>query len=185
MLPTRQCQRILLVCFLFGIAASTGCSARLPEREAPLADSGAAVDASKPGPDSHVPAGYCGELSAENCDPLMGCLLEMDVCRSPSCSDGNCPSGVFRSVEEHECGIGPNGVEKCRWSISFQEGAFLWNLSDTSSTGSYFFGDGVLSAKVNGETISATYDGTQDLLTWAEILYERCPEGACNTLDSP
>lgn len=80
---------------------------------------------------------------------------------SPSCSIGNfCDAlddGVtFRSIHEHECGLGPAdaAVPTCQWWVSFEDGAYDWRYSDYGETGSYF--------SCSGNTFRARSDGLDD-----------------------
>lgn len=79
---------------------------------------------------------------------------------------------TFTSVEELECGLGPNGVELCNWSVAFGfDGTFTWMHSDVGEGGSYACADGVITV-VDGPMVDVVYDDGNDQLTWDGVLYQ-------------
>lgn len=80
---------------------------------------------------------------------------------------------TYASVKELECGLGPNGVELCRWSLSFTSSEFTWQHSDVGETGSFACKDGAITASPLGGTSytgTITADGT---LPFEGEAYER------------
>jgi hypothetical protein len=68
---------------------------------------------------------------------------------------------TFASVEELECGLGPNGVALCHWHLTLSaDGSWTWQHSDYGESGTWTCADGV----VSGSGLS-NYTGTYDLGT--------------------
>lgn len=80
---------------------------------------------------------------------------------------------VFASLEELECGLGPNGVELCNWSISFASDTYQHEYSDVGESGTYTCSNGEISGldgggnKRDGKINAAT--GT---LIWQDVTYQ-------------
>jgi hypothetical protein len=79
---------------------------------------------------------------------------------------------TFSSVEELECGLGPNGPELCNWTVAFGlDGAFTWMHSDVGEGGSYACADGEV-VVVDGPMVDVAYDAVNDQLTWDGVVYQ-------------
>ena len=78
---------------------------------------------------------------------------------------------TFTSIDEYECGIDPDGVVLCNWSISFSAGGdYLWNYSDVGQGGAFACKDGVVSID-NDPSLNISYDADSGVLTWDGIEY--------------
>lgn len=78
---------------------------------------------------------------------------------------------TYWSVDELECGLGPEGVVTCNWSIEFLAGVFLWSYSDIGETGSYTCeGDDII-GMAGGREVQGFLDRTSGELTWDGVLY--------------
>ncbi len=69
----------------------------------------------------------------------LGCGDE-DLAGRSGCSE--LEGQTYRSVEEAECGLSPDGIALCRWTIRFADEAFEWSYSDVVETGRYRCTDG-------------------------------------------
>jgi hypothetical protein len=80
---------------------------------------------------------------------------------------------TFRSVEEGECGLGPDGVVMCQWTVSFAaDGTFSWMYSDLGDSGTWSCSEGELSAqRGGGQAISVSFDAGTGVLTWDGVAY--------------
>lgn len=81
---------------------------------------------------------------------------------------------TFKSVDELECGLGPNGVELCRWTLTFTDATYQHMYSDVGETGTYTCAGGVIMGKASGldEDRAGTIDGATGALVWQTIAYE-------------
>ena len=79
----------------------------------------------------------------------------------------------FRSINQYESGLGPNGGIMGYWRIAFQGGKFQWGHSDVSESGTYICNNNVLQVKFFDHSITARYDGGKEILTWDGIEYKR------------
>ena len=88
----------------------------------------------------------------------------------------------FRSINQGEVGLGPNGPEMGYWGIQFQKSTTLsdyseltfdWGHSDVSESGTYTCKNNVLQAKFSNYSMTAYYDGAKEILTWGGVEYER------------
>lgn len=88
----------------------------------------------------------------------------------------------FRSINQYEVGLGPNGPVMGYWGIQFQKGTtlsdydqptFQWGHSDISEGGTYTCKDNVLQVKFFDRSITAHYDGGRKILTWDGVEYKR------------
>jgi hypothetical protein len=79
---------------------------------------------------------------------------------------------TFTSLEELECGLGPDGVELCNWTVAFDfDGTFIWMHSDVGEGGTYACADGAITV-TDGPQIVVDYDVDADILTWDGVQYE-------------
>jgi hypothetical protein len=83
--------------------------------------------------------------------------------------------GTFKSVDELECGLGPDGVALCRWSLTFTTGTFTWDYSDITDAGSYRCKDGAIAATNGGGSMYAGTVTDEGKLTFDGVVYERTP----------
>jgi hypothetical protein len=80
------------------------------------------------------------------------------IALTAACSGSSAPDActliadtTFVSVNQMECGLGPNGVvTRCNWRVSFSAGAYTWSHSDVVEVGAY---------SCDGATITATRAG--------------------------
>jgi len=82
-------------------------------------------------------------------------------------------NSVFRSVDKHEVGLGPNGPAMGYWSITFQSGNFQWHHSDVVESGTYTCTENILQAKLYNRTVTANYDINRKALIWDGVEYKR------------
>lgn len=68
----------------------------------------------------------------------------------------------FLSDEELECGLGPNGVELCHWSVSFTADEFMYLHSDLGEGSDYSCQDNVITTGIYVGTV----DPDAGTLTW-------------------
>lgn len=90
----------------------------------------------------------------------------------PESFDVACQSIIgrtFRSVEELECGISPDGPALCNWRLAFGfDDSFEWMHSDVGEGGGYSCADGNISTDGSA---SGTYDPGTQILTWDGVDY--------------
>jgi hypothetical protein len=80
---------------------------------------------------------------------------------------------TFFSVDELECGLGPDGVELCNWQITFEaDGEYIWMHSDVGEGGTYSCQGGNLF--ISGEN-DLDFDGATGILTWDGVEYVAAP----------
>jgi len=79
-------------------------------------------------------------------------------------------SASFQSVEELECGLGPEDVVYCHWTIQFNEGEFIWAYSDVTQSGMYGCSGNLVTAESGTQSIVGSYEG--GIFTWDDIPYE-------------
>lgn len=82
-------------------------------------------------------------------------------------------NSTFRSINQYEVGLGPNGPAMGYWGITFQGNTFDWSYSDVVESGTYTCKSNVLQAKLSNRSIAVHYDGKQEILTWDGIEYKR------------
>ena len=83
---------------------------------------------------------------------------------------------TFKSDEELECGLGPNGVELCNWTLSFKADTYSHQYSDIGEQGSYTCEAGQIKAVdgANGPH-GGTIDAETGELVWDTIVYHPAP----------
>jgi hypothetical protein len=84
---------------------------------------------------------------------------------------------TFTSLSELECGLTPDGVARCHWSVSFATrdsaaSELAWSYSDVSEHGRAECRGSTVIATVNGRTVTGTFDAIAQRLTWAGELYQ-------------
>ncbi len=82
----------------------------------------------------------------------------------------------FASVDEHECGITPDGVAMCTWHIEFspldpQRSNFTWQHSDVGQSGSIRCTGRMITTDGIGPVYSGSYDPATRRLTWDNLPY--------------
>ena len=82
----------------------------------------------------------------------------------------------FSSVEQHECGLTPNGPAMCNWQITFsaqdpQRTLFMWSHSDVGESGSVRCTGRQLSTDGIGRVYTGAYDPANQTLTWDGLPY--------------
>lgn len=82
---------------------------------------------------------------------------------------------TYLSIEQHECGQGPNGPVMCNWSIRFSAGAFDWSYSDIGTSGTYTCDGAQISGIAAGSTFAGALDSETRVLTWNGIDYQEAP----------
>lgn len=100
-------------------------------------------------------------------------LMGINACNeTPTCSFTEPAS--FSSVEQLECGISPDGVSYCNWSVNFDNGEFQYRLSDYILVGTYTCDGDTVTATDNGNTsYTGTYDPTTGQLSWDGHVYNQ------------
>lgn len=79
---------------------------------------------------------------------------------------------IFRSVEQHEVGLGPNGPAMGYWEIHFEDDAFVWFYSDFAEYGTYSCNDGILDAILeNDSPLNASFNEIEAVLLWDDLEY--------------
>ena len=74
---------------------------------------------------------------------------------------------TFKSVEQFEVGLGPDGEVMGHWFLEFNESELVWSYSDISSTQPYTCeGNQVSTGEARG-----LYDATNETMEWDGILY--------------
>lgn len=91
--------------------------------------------------------------------------------RSNICS--KTAKSLFRSVKQHEVGLGPDGPSMGYWGITFTDGAFEWSHSDFSEDGTYTCNGNAIVATLPNQTITASYDESNGKLNWDGIEYTK------------
>ena len=96
-------------------------------------------------------------------------------------SEGACVNlegKTFRSLDELECGLSPDGVAKCKWSITFKaksatESSFDWSKSDYGEYGPCHCEANTVTGTSEGfkMTYTGTYDEASGGLTWDGVKY--------------
>lgn len=78
----------------------------------------------------------------------------------------------YSSQEQLECGLGPNGVALCNWTVGFDGSQYTWSHSDVGEGGDYSCAGLDLLNVPEGEVIgSVSPDGA--VLTWYGVAYDR------------
>jgi hypothetical protein len=105
-------------------------------------------------------------------DPATGILTLDDVEYQPDAVCEQIVGTTFASVEELECGLGPDGPVPCHWQITFEEdGDYLWMYSDVGEGGTYAcHGNLVISGDVD-----FAFDTATGILTWDGVEYVAAP----------
>lgn len=75
---------------------------------------------------------------------------------------------TFASLEELECGLGPNGVVLCHWHLTLSaNGSWTWQHSDYGESGTWTCAEGVVTGLISGPgAYTGTYDTVTGTLTW-------------------
>ena len=81
----------------------------------------------------------------------------------------------FESVNELECGLTPNGVAQCKWSLVFgvrddATSAFQWQYSDVAESG-HIECYGATINSVTQRPISGSFDPVSQKLVWEGQTY--------------
>ena len=81
---------------------------------------------------------------------------------------------AWGSVDELECGLGPDGVALCHWRLSFTtDGAFTWRYSDVGEGGRWACAGEALTATTDGGRVLAATLVDASHLTWDGVAYLR------------
>lgn len=78
---------------------------------------------------------------------------------------------TFLSDEQLECGLGPNGVEFCNWTVSFSGTMFGYQHSDLGESSDYTCEAGVITAG----PYTGTVDAKTGKLVWDGIAFTVAP----------
>ena len=96
--------------------------------------------------------------SAEELNPEDVCFIEEPM--------------LFVSVEEHECGLGPEGVNYCHWALEFDRAQFSWQYSDVYEEGAYSCeGNSVIGHPDGQLSFLGEYDPAGAILVWDSVNY--------------
>lgn len=105
--------------------------------------------------------------SAPTSTPKKVPVVVVDSCNTIS-------TWTFRSVSQHETGPTPTGVSMGYWQITFSNGNFDWQHSDTPTVGTYTCKNNVLQVTSNyNRAITAGYDNSRQILIWNGIEYKK------------
>lgn len=107
-------------------------------------------------------------------------ILLLAACALPTDDSG--PSGgtcvldgrdQFTSVEELECGITPDGVALCHWSLTLSpDGTWTWHGSDYGDSGTWACTSTSITAQHSGgQAIDVAWDDAAGVLTWDGVAY--------------
>jgi hypothetical protein len=82
----------------------------------------------------------------------------------------------FESVEEHECGLTPDGVALCHWHLELsaldpQRSGFTWQHSDVGESGSVRCTGRRLSTDGIGPVYTGEYDPATQRMIWDDLPY--------------
>ena len=120
--------------------------------------------------------------------PSMGIVAEDGVLVSDAaaihlaCVDNQCQTYIgedcaflvgrtFLSDEQLECGLGPNGVELCNWTVSFTATMFNYQHSDLGESSDYTCEAGVITAG----SYTGTVDAETGKLVWDGVAFTVAP----------
>jgi hypothetical protein len=80
---------------------------------------------------------------------------------------------TYVSVNQMECGLGPNGVAYCNWNVAFSaDGTFDWRHSDVVESGSYTCnGAAITGTRGSAAPVAGMLDANVDRLTWDGAAY--------------
>lgn len=103
---------------------------------------------------------------------LLGCPTPSDC---PGVADAACPmagGATFASLDERECGLGPDGEVLCTWLVRFAaDGTWSWSGSDYGRSGIWTC-DGDTFVIEEAETVvPASWDEETCTLTWDGVEY--------------
>ncbi len=112
----------------------------------------------------------CDQSEGEGCCDACGgaAMLCVPVLSGDAC---DMAVGTYLSLEEYECGLSPDGVEMCQWSVSLEfSGEYVWMYSDIGEGGNFACKDGVITLD-NAPSHEASLDPETGILTWDGIQY--------------
>lgn len=133
------------------------------------------------GPGDPCVAGRCTEVQVDPCpcgdDPEACCdactgsaWLCLDEVPKDACEE--IVGRTFTSIEQLECGITPDGVVLCNWSVDFRvDGEFIWMYSDIGEAGTYTCENGIITL-TSGQDVAQSYDPVTGVLTWDDVDYQ-------------
>jgi hypothetical protein len=86
----------------------------------------------------------------------------------------------FESLSELECGLGPNGIHLCRWSVSFAtrddtSSTFQWSHSDVGESGQVECNGTAITSVRTSRQVSGAYDPISGRLYWQGESYTPAP----------
>lgn len=134
------------------------------------------------GPGDACAVGACVQVEINPCV----CPEGEDCCAACGSIEWLCVEGLpdacdaivgttFSSIEELECGLGPEGPIPCHWTVAFEEdGDYLWQYSDLGEGGSYACEAGVITV-LNNPGLDVSYDPASGILTWDGVEYVADP----------
>lgn len=111
------------------------------------------------------------------CLPLAACTAGAVVVDSGGPSGGrDCGAGLwgetFSSLEELECGLGPDGPTLCHWTLTFGDGTYEWSYSDIGEFGTVTCDENELVATSGGgDTHRGTFHRSTGRVTWEGVTY--------------
>lgn len=133
------------------------------------------------GPDAVCGVGTCTQVQVDPCACADGgdCCELCGAVDAWLCVEGPLPDAVceaivgttFSSIEELECGLGPDGPVPCHWQVTFEEsGDYLWQYSDVGEGGTYTCESSVITLE-NNPDLEVAYDPATGILTWDGVQY--------------
>ncbi len=106
---------------------------------------------------------------------LAGCtggLVQMDT----ASVDRRCGNGLwgesFASVDELECGLGPDGPVMCHWTLAFGVGTYEWSYSDVGDHGTVTCdGTTLVGTSSGGAVRHGTFQRSTGRVVWEGVPY--------------
>lgn len=95
---------------------------------------------------------------------------------TPTCGAGLWGE-TFRSLEDQECGLGPDGPVLCRWTLSFGDETYDWSYSDVAESGTVTCVDNELvGTSSGGAARQGTFQRPTARVRWEGQSYEQATE---------
>ena len=108
---------------------------------------------------------------------MVACTAGTDIPLDTGTGPGrDCGTGLwgesFASIEELECGLGPDGPVLCHWTLTFGEATYDWSYSDVSDSGTVTCEDNdLVGTSTSGATHQGTFHRSTARVTWDGVSY--------------
>jgi hypothetical protein len=80
---------------------------------------------------------------------------------------------TFRSIDQREIGLGPDGPILWHWFVSFRGNQFDWSWSDVQQNGSFTCTQGEIRGWHGEQVLHGRIDSESGTLTWEDLDYRR------------